>query len=197
MSSALDEELRRLEVAVANSTPTAVGTKERCVAQIVAALQPAAATTTTSCRGTTSSSQKRRLWVSPLDGAPPRARQRTTSEPDQSSNDTIMNNNDSETHAVTPAAIQQHADEETGGGGRSNDAVQHSLEIDHYKKLMDQCRQEDEKNKQENGKKIEAIRELRRVYLFGLLKVSKLQDLREAPDAILPGNFVDNNSLPS
>jgi hypothetical protein len=36
---------------------------------------------------------------------------------------------------------------------------------------------------------MESIRELRRVYLYGLYKVSKLQDLREVPDAIMPGNF--------
>ena len=38
---------------------------------------------------------------------------------------------------------------------------------------------------------IQSIQELRKVYLFGLLTVSKLQDLRDAPDAILPGNFCD------
>jgi hypothetical protein len=36
---------------------------------------------------------------------------------------------------------------------------------------------------------VESIRELRNVYLHGLQTVSKLQDLRDAPDAILPGNF--------
>ena len=38
---------------------------------------------------------------------------------------------------------------------------------------------------------IQSIQELRKVYLFGLQTVSKLQDLRDAPDAILPGNFCD------
>jgi hypothetical protein len=36
---------------------------------------------------------------------------------------------------------------------------------------------------------IQSIQELRKVYLYGLQTVSKLQDLRDAPDAILPGNF--------
>lgn len=38
---------------------------------------------------------------------------------------------------------------------------------------------------------VESIHELRQVYLYGLQTVSKLQDLRDAPDAILPGNFCD------
>lgn len=38
------------------------------------------------------------------------------------------------------------------------------------------------------------IQELRRVYTYGLQQVSELQDLQKAPDAILPGNFVDSYS---
>ena len=34
------------------------------------------------------------------------------------------------------------------------------------------------------------MREVRRMHLHGLSKISILQDLREAPDAIMPGNFV-------
>jgi hypothetical protein len=42
---------------------------------------------------------------------------------------------------------------------------------------------------------LRSIEELRRVYLYGLQTVSKLQDLRDAPDAILPGNFCDNQNF--
>jgi hypothetical protein len=59
-----------------------------------------------------------------------------------------------------------------------------------YQNKIDRCKQEDRKHKEETAKQLEAVKELRGVYLFGLQKVSKLQDLREAPDAILPGNFV-------
>ena len=187
MSSALDEELCRLEAFAANSAPTAVGlTKKICVARIVAAVQPAVAPTT-SCY------HKRRLWISPLAGAaPPRARQRTTQDADPSVSDSFMKSNGHENQDCTEP-LPEPADADTGGS--SDDAVQRPLEIDYYQKMMDQCRKEDEMNKKENTKKIEAMRELRRVYLFGLLKVSKLQDLREAPDAIMPGNFVDKNSI--
>lgn len=37
---------------------------------------------------------------------------------------------------------------------------------------------------------IASIRELRNIYLHGLQTVSALQDLQDAPDAILPGNFI-------
>jgi hypothetical protein len=37
---------------------------------------------------------------------------------------------------------------------------------------------------------IQQMRDLSAVYLFGLEQVGALQDLRQAPDAILPGNFV-------
>lgn len=42
---------------------------------------------------------------------------------------------------------------------------------------------------------INSVHELRKVYLYGLQTVSKLQDLRDAPDAILPGNFCDKEQL--
>lgn len=37
---------------------------------------------------------------------------------------------------------------------------------------------------------VSSIQELRNVYLHGLQTVSELQDLQDAPDAILPGNFI-------
>ena len=40
---------------------------------------------------------------------------------------------------------------------------------------------------------IQPILELRKVYLYGLQTVSELQDLRDAPDAILPGNFCNTH----
>lgn len=46
-----------------------------------------------------------------------------------------------------------------------------------------------------NNNIINSVHELRKVYLYGLQTVSKLQDLRDAPDAILPGNFCDKEQL--
>jgi hypothetical protein len=42
-----------------------------------------------------------------------------------------------------------------------------------------------------NGNSVHQMRDLASVYLFGLERVGALQDLRQAPDAILPGNFVE------
>jgi hypothetical protein len=42
-----------------------------------------------------------------------------------------------------------------------------------------------------NGNSVQQMRDLASVYLFGLERVGALQDLRQAPDAILPGNFVE------
>jgi hypothetical protein len=38
---------------------------------------------------------------------------------------------------------------------------------------------------------VQQMRDLAAVYLFGLERVGALQELRQAPDAILPGNFVE------
>jgi hypothetical protein len=70
------------------------------------------------------------------------------------------------------------------------------LEADdeYYSKLrdrLDRIRKEDAEQKEHAAKDIESVRKLRLVYLYGLQKISKLQDLREAPDAIMPGNFID------
>lgn len=64
------------------------------------------------------------------------------------------------------------------------------VDVEYYQNLIDQCEKEDQKQREEGAKSLESVRELRRVYLYGLQKISKLQDLREAPDAIMPGNFM-------
>jgi hypothetical protein len=46
-----------------------------------------------------------------------------------------------------------------------------------------------------SGRSMEKMRSLRRLYLHGLQTVQKLQDLRHAPDAILPGNFYQHEGL--
>jgi hypothetical protein len=55
---------------------------------------------------------------------------------------------------------------------------------------LDRIRKEDVEQKENVAKDIESVRKLRNVYMYGLQKISKLQDLREAPDAIMPGNFI-------
>lgn len=96
-----------------------------------------------------------------------------------------------------PAAAgqQEEKDADENGTTEQNESLSKkadAVDVEFYQNMIDQCVQEDEKNKKEAAKRLEATRELRRVYMFGLLKVSKLQDLREAPDAIMPGNFVES-----
>ena len=53
----------------------------------------------------------------------------------------------------------------------------------------------DNSNSSNTNDIVRSIHELRKVYLYGLQTVSKLQDLRDAPDAILPGNFCDTKRI--
>jgi len=94
------------------------------------------------------------------------------------------------------AGQQESKDDEQEGKTEQKLSSKNADAVDfcYYQTMIDQCEKEDEKNKKEAAKSLEAIRELRRVYMFGLLKISKLQDLREAPDAIMPGNFVERQS---
>ena len=183
-SSALDEELIRLEDSVAKATRTAdllrlgrvvVGTnnnKKRWVEPVVVAADPSSS----------SSSSCRQLSMAPLDGAlPPRLRQTSG----HLGNDHAKPN---ETEFPPLSKQQQKLT------ANDDDEEWRSSQIEYYKRKLDQCTKENEQFKQETTKKMESIRELRRIYLFGLQKVSKLQDLREAPDAIMPGNFVQNYS---
>lgn len=66
-------------------------------------------------------------------------------------------------------------------------------DVTYYQGIIERCRQEDKEQKEEGARTLEKIKQLRRVYLYGLQKVSKLQNIREAPDAIMPGNFVQEN----
>lgn len=64
-------------------------------------------------------------------------------------------------------------------------------------KMIDQVFRSDEKNDCSKMTMIELapyrLKQIRSVYLYGLHKVSKLQDLRHAPDAILPeSNALDD-----
>ncbi|GKZ01513.1 hypothetical protein MPSEU_001102100 [Mayamaea pseudoterrestris] len=60
----------------------------------------------------------------------------------------------------------------------------------YYQKLKDECQRQEREQEQWARERLEKVHDLRKVYLFGLSKVSALQDLRTAPDAILPGNIV-------
>ena len=80
-----------------------------------------------------------------------------------------------------------------GGDGKEEPSLRSSLA--YYRDMLEKCRREEREHRdfclQSQIKKME---DLRSVYLYGLSKVSGLQDLREAPDAILPGNFVQNSA---
>ena len=78
----------------------------------------------------------------------------------------------------------------------STPATVHQTDADHstFQSLIsnNDTKNDDSNN---NNNVINSVHELRKVYLYGLQTVSKLQDLRDAPDAILPGNFCDKEQL--
>jgi len=67
------------------------------------------------------------------------------------------------------------------------------VDIAYYQNMIDLCNKEDQKHKEAAAKSVESVREVRRVFLYGLQKVSKLQDITSAPDALMPGNFVGDS----
>jgi len=67
----------------------------------------------------------------------------------------------------------------------------------YYKNMLEAAVREDRQQREDFETSYrKKLRELRKVYLYGLGRVSTLQDLREAPDAILPGNFVVDDPRP-
>jgi hypothetical protein len=63
--------------------------------------------------------------------------------------------------------------------------------LDAYRRERDQLTADLTTPSSTNGTSVQQMRDLAAVYLFGLERVGALQDLRQAPDAILPGNFVE------
>jgi hypothetical protein len=63
--------------------------------------------------------------------------------------------------------------------------------LDVYRRERDQLAADLTTPSSTNGNSVQQMRDLAAVYLFGLERVGALQDLRQAPDAILPGNFVE------
>jgi hypothetical protein len=61
--------------------------------------------------------------------------------------------------------------------------------LSRYLRLKEECCADEAHSRKFHEESVRKIRELRAVYLHGLQTVSELQNLREAPDAILPGNF--------
>lgn len=92
---------------------------------------------------------------------------------------------------VVPPIKQKAKTDKEGGDDEKGDGFDGLLT--EYKKALDQC----EREKEDKQKEFDAFKgkmdELHAVYLFGLKSVSSLQDLRDAPDAILPGNFPNDD----
>lgn len=61
--------------------------------------------------------------------------------------------------------------------------------LDYYKGLLEKVKADEQKQVQNADMITKKVKEVRSVYLFGLQKVSNLQNLASAPDAFLPGNF--------
>jgi hypothetical protein len=109
----------------------------------------------------------------------------------------------SKKESAAEAAAEQK-DGETGGGGAgrggekkdsdgsapTEDSGEKGLPSrDRYTRMREECLRDESRRLAFHRRQMQKIRDVRDVYLFGLQKVSALQDLRDAPDAILPGNF--------
>jgi hypothetical protein len=103
---------------------------------------------------------------------------------------------------------QREAATTTTGGPSIEDAASHGrndTDLDAYRRERDQLAADldadaaarttaatsTSSSTSTNGNSVQQMRDLASVYLFGLERVGALQDLRQAPDAILPGNFVE------
>jgi hypothetical protein len=64
-----------------------------------------------------------------------------------------------------------------------------------YHRMREECQREESQHLMFHREQLQKFNDVRAVYLFGLQKVSALQDLREAPDAILPGNFPNKSCI--
>jgi hypothetical protein len=85
--------------------------------------------------------------------------------------------------AVTTAAS------DSNNASSSSTATTRSTELALYQQQWQNLQQSPPNTATTSGRGMEKVRSLRRLYLHGLQTVQKLQDLRHAPDAILPGNF--------
>jgi hypothetical protein len=72
---------------------------------------------------------------------------------------------------------------------RDDDPEGREQRLNRYRRLKEECCADEAHSREFHEESVRKIRELRAVYLHGLQTVSELQNLREAPDAILPGNF--------
>jgi hypothetical protein len=88
---------------------------------------------------------------------------------------------------MTTAAPTTAAD--SNNASSSSKATTISTELALYQQQWHNLQQSPPNTATTSGRGMEKIRSLRRLYLHGLQTVQKLQDLRHAPDAILPGNF--------
>lgn len=61
--------------------------------------------------------------------------------------------------------------------------------LEYYQKLQQQLAVELQQQEKQKQIQLQKQTELWDVYKFGLTKISNINDLRDAPDAILPGNF--------
>ena len=114
------------------------------------------------------STRKRRIVESSSLGAPEK-RTKETSEGSETTHDAIDGSS-----SVKQSSLEESAPKE-------------KLEKDKLAALEKEIEEESNTRRQEFMEKMTGLRSL---YLHGLERVSKLQDLRDAPDAILPGNLI-------
>jgi hypothetical protein len=91
-----------------------------------------------------------------------------------------------------PRVASASATTTTTDGLTMEDTVSSQACLDAFRRERDQLAADlDAASTTTNGNSVQQMRDLAAVYLFGLERVGALQDLRQAPDAILPGNFVE------
>lgn len=90
---------------------------------------------------------------------------------------------------TTTKAVEQADPSKDKPSSQSDADDQSKLPFQHYRNMQQQLAQELQQMEQRRKDVLQKQTELWDVYKFGLEKISNLNDLRDAPDAILPGNF--------
>lgn len=70
-----------------------------------------------------------------------------------------------------------------------NDHDTQSGSLAYFETSRKMCMEDIQNRQKEHQATRQRLQELRATYLFGLNQISTLEDLRDAPDAIMPGNF--------
>jgi hypothetical protein len=94
--------------------------------------------------------------------------------------------------AVTDGTVKEggeNAAEKAEAPENQEEALMDTPYLLYYKQILETCKEEERRQTEFGNEMKSKIKGIQSLYLYGLTRVRALQDLREAPDAILPGNF--------